>query len=442
MSSSSEGRVRVARTSSAFWLSLCLAMTVLWGRPARADDEPTHGAGAAALDRDTADAAEADGDEPRRQLIRWNEYDGPYFSARLGGGVLVDGVAYSQDRDSKDQMTLHPEVELRDFRFLLKGSIKPLPRVSYTIGYMWDGAEDAWRFRQTGLMIEIPELWGRLFVGRTKEGVSMNKLMVGYQGWTMERATANDAFVPILADGLKWMGNSPGGAFLWSLGWFGDRLSEDETFNRFDTQAVARGVWLPLAADAPDAELLHLGLAYRWAKSDDGFFQFRSRPESFAAQSFAIDTGRFPADHSNLLAPEIYYRRGSWVLGFEYFLHQVSAKEAGDPFLHGGEILAAYLLTGETRPYDRKGGHFDRVSPARPVSSRGRGAWELVLRLSYSDLDDGEIEGGSFWRITPMLNWHLTDHLRLEFSYGYGVLDRFGASGGTHFFGTRFQFQL
>ena len=74
--------------------------------------------------------------------------------------------------------------------------------------------------------------------------------------------------------------------------------------------------------------------------------------------------------------------------------------------------------------------------------SGGRGAWELVLRFSYSDLDDQAIQGGTFWRITPMVNWHLTDNIRLEFSYGYGVLDRFGIQGGTHFFGTRFQFQL
>jgi hypothetical protein len=30
----------------------------------------------------------------------------------------------------------------------------------------------------------------------------------------------------------------------------------------------------------------------------------------------------------------------------------------------------------------------------------------------------------------------------LELTYGYGVLDRFDLKGGTHFFGTRFQFQL
>jgi hypothetical protein len=96
--------------------------------------------------------------------------------------------------------------------------------------------------------------------------------MVGYYGWTMERATANDAFVPILADGLKWMGNSPSGEFLWSIGWFGDRFSEKETFNRFDTQVTLRGVWLPLPADTADDSLLHVGLGLRWAKSNDGFF--------------------------------------------------------------------------------------------------------------------------------------------------------------------------
>jgi phosphate-selective porin OprO/OprP len=57
-------------------------------------------------------------------------------------------------------------------------------------------------------------------------------------------------------------------------------------------------------------------------------------------------------------------------------------------------------------------------------------------------MDDEGIEGGRFWRITPMVNWHLNDNVRLEFTYGFGVLDRFGVHGATHFFGTRIQFQL
>jgi phosphate-selective porin OprO/OprP len=57
-------------------------------------------------------------------------------------------------------------------------------------------------------------------------------------------------------------------------------------------------------------------------------------------------------------------------------------------------------------------------------------------------MDDKSIRGGKFWRITPMVNWHMGDNVRLEFVYGYGSLDRFGVVGKTQFFQSRFQFQL
>ena len=70
----------------------------------------------------------------------------------------------------------------------------------------------------------------------------------------------------------------------------------------------------------------------------------------------------------------------------------------------------------------------------------GPGAWEAVLRVSYIDLDGGNLRGGRFWRVTPMVNWHLSDNLRLELAYGYGQLDRFDLTGGTQFFQSRIQF--
>jgi phosphate-selective porin OprO and OprP len=73
---------------------------------------------------DTLDAAEADGDEPRRRLVSWNEYEGPYFTLRVGGGFLYDYSGYSQNSESKQQMALSPKHDLRDFRVLLKGRFK------------------------------------------------------------------------------------------------------------------------------------------------------------------------------------------------------------------------------------------------------------------------------------------------------------------------------
>jgi phosphate-selective porin OprO/OprP len=41
-----------------------------------------------------------------------------------------------------------------------------------------------------------------------------------------------------------------------------------------------------------------------------------------------------------------------------------------------------------------------------------------------------------------MVNWYMSDNVRLEFIYGYGSLDRFDLVGKTQFLQTRIQFQL
>jgi phosphate-selective porin OprO/OprP len=264
--------------------------------------------------------------------------------------------------------------------------------------------------------------------------------MVGYQGWTNERSTMNDALIPILGDGIKWTGRTPDGHFVYNLGYFYDEWSQAESFNKNDSQAVGRLVWLPFMGT--DKPLLHLAVEGRHAQANDGQLQYRSKPESFQAQSYAIDTGKFPASYADAIGIETYYQPGPLMFGMEYFFNQVHSPETNNPFFHGGEIFAAYLFTGERHPYNSKGAFFEAVSPARPVFEGGPGALEAVLRYSYSDFDSGTIQGGKFWRITPMLNWHLSDNVRLEFVYGYGMLDRFGLKGGTQFFQTRLQLQL
>jgi phosphate-selective porin OprO and OprP len=82
------------------------------------------------------------------------------------------------------------------------------------------------------------------------------------------------------------------------------------------------------------------------------------------------------------------------------------------------------------------------VSPKRSVFEGGRGAWEAVLNLSYADFDSGSFQGGKLLRLTPLVNWHMSDNLRLEFEYGYSVLDRFDLKGNTHFFQFRMQLSL
>jgi phosphate-selective porin OprO/OprP len=65
-----------------------------------------------------------------------------------------------------------------------------------------------------------------------------------------------------------------------------------------------------------------------------------------------------------------------------------------------------------------------------------------MIKFSYSNLTNGPVQGGIFWRVTPMINWYLSDNVRLEFCYGYGVLTRFGTKGATQFFQSRIQLRL
>jgi hypothetical protein len=318
-------------------------------------------------------AGEADAEPPRRRLVKWNEYEGPLFTLRVGAGFLLDYATYSQDAASREQMDLEPGPKIRDTRLVIGGRIKTKRRITYQAGLMYDGYLEEWFVRQTGLMIAVPEAWGNFWIGRSKEGPSLNRVMTGYDGWTHERFTFSDAAIPLLADGIKWLGYLPSRSLIWNVGVFTDWLSKDQSFSYYH-QAVAGRV--------------------------------------------------------------------AWVFGTEYYWEKASSPQTGDPLFHGGDIFANWLVTGETRSYNTTGGYFRQVSPRRTVFEGGPGAVELVLRFSYSDLNDGTLRGGTFWRLTPMANWHLSDFLRLELIYGVGELDRFDLEGTTEFFQSRLQLEF
>lgn len=420
----------------------CFALAFLSGVPLVAQDQqapPTVPGQTSNLD-DSLEAGEAGGEEPARKLVKWNEYDLKYFTLRIGGGFLYEYDAYAQDDESKKQFVMHPDDKVRDMRILLKGRLKFFKKrkVSYSLGVMYDAQNEEWVARQSGLMIEMPEIWGHLWIGRTKEGFSLNKVMVGYGLWTMERFTMSDATIPILADGIKWFGHVKDPNFIWNLGIYKDWLSQNQAFSTYDHQVVGRFAWLP---KLNEDTVLHIGMGARYGVPKDHMLRDRSRPESNVAPYF-VDTGKFEAKDTRMLGPEIYYRPGSLLIGSEYFLQKVNAPASGDPFFHGGDVSVSWLATGETRSYNTQGGYFNQVSPRRPALTGGPGAWEIVGRFSYIDLDSAALKGGKFWRVTPMVNWYLSDNVRLEMVYGFGSLNRFERQGGTHFFQTRLQLQL
>lgn len=412
------------------------------------------------------------------KFLDWNEIQTPILTFRVGGGLLVDFIDYSQDDSSREQVALESYVKLRDTRFILGGQIRASRPIIWQAGLMWDWDQEKWFVRQTGLVMTVPEIMGKLWIGRSKEGVSLNRVMTGYDGWTMERFPFSDASIPLLADGIKWLGASPEHHLVWTLGAFTDWLSEGQSFSYYERQVAGRLGYVRMDTET-SGRLLHVGVGGRLGVPSEDSLQLRARPE-VGASPYIVDTGRFGSTLAGQVGIEAYYRSGSWLFGTEYYVedarfsggpisggpetppgavddrlpeipspaYQVGTEppaelmDPGHVVFHGGDIAAIWLITGETRSYTSVGGFFSPVSPARPVTAGGPGAWEAILRMSYIDLDSGPIQGGSFWRITPMINWHLTGNVRLELAYGYGILDRFNTTGNTHFFQTRLQTQL
>nr|AFK79205.1 phosphate-selective porin o/p [uncultured bacterium F42-01] len=348
-------------------------------------------------------AGEADAEKPRRNLFPYFDWNFGVTTFHIGLGGGFDVATFEQDEDSKEQLTMDPGVKLRDFRFIANGRTKLKRLTTWQIGVMWDGVKEDWFVRQTGVMVAVPEIWGNIFIGRAKEGFSLSKVIQGYQIIPVERMTFTDATIPILADGIKWLGYVPDKHIFWNLGAFTDWLSEHQSFASYNYQFALRGGWAPMES-ASAGKLFHVGVNLRHGQVDNGELQLRSRPESNVAPYF-IDTGKFRAESTNMAGLEAFYRPGAWMFGTEYYWQFVNSPETGDPMFHGGEVFASWFITGETRAYNTNGAFFKGISPRKTLFEGGPGAIEAVVRFSYSDFDNAGVHGGEFWRITPMVNW-------------------------------------
>lgn len=180
-----------------------------------------------------------------------------------------------------------------------------------------------------------------------------------------------------------------------------------------------------LVVDRPDQrEFLHIGASVRHAGTDDQI-RYQAKPGTNAADAF-VDTGIFPAAGADHFGVELQYNSGPFSVGGEYALARVRSTEAGNPHFSGFYVLGSWVITGESRPYDRSAGLFRKIVP------QGRwGAPEIIARYSNVDLNDRLIMGGRYDRIDLGVNWWATTRWKLGADWGRIWLDRFGARSRT-----------
>ena len=172
--------------------------------------------------------------------------------------------------------------------------------------------------------------------------------------------------------------------------------------------------------------------------------RFRTRAE-LRSDSRWLDTGPIAgADWYEILGLEAVLNLGPFQVVAEYQSNwmqrdSVTAGTGPDLNFHGGYVYAAYMLTGEHVPLNRRSGTIDRVRPFENFFvvntcnngvGRGWGAWQVALRYSYLDLSDNDIRGGVENNATLGLVWYFNPHAALQFNAIYGdIKDRAPAGG-------------
>jgi phosphate-selective porin OprO and OprP len=219
-----------------------------------------------------------------------------------------------------------------------------------------------------------------------------------------------------------------------STGIFGDTVTTQNS----DDEGMGAAARLTYAPFFQTNRVLHFGISGgRREPPDSKTVRFRSKPESNiitdpVTTGRLVDTRDIPGgvNYYTLLGGELAVVYGPLSFQSEYIRAEVDRDLGGDLDFDGYYAYASWFLTGESRNYKPDKGVFDLIVPKRPFSlkSGGLGAWEIGVRFSEIDLNDGAINGGEEQDLTVGLNWYPNAFLRLMANY----VDVLELDGGLH----------
>lgn len=345
-----------------------------------------------------------------------------FFTIRPSIALIGDWTGWYQNPTNINQVGVQEnQFQVRSARLNFFGSIGHGYKVSFQVGGEYKGfdidPEQTWVLTDATLTFPIGSRT-KLAIGKMKETFSYEMVGDAANLPQFERVL-NPFFVSrnVGARVTHIFGARKNGTL--SFGAFNDNWDPGSSTNRgWDVTARATAlIW----DDAPD-RWMHFGFAYRHVASE-GTLLYRGRAETNVGSNF-VNTGNIEADDANHYGFEGLLNIGGFSLLGEYIIADVNTPIGDDPQLTGMYITASIVPTGESRPYDRNVGYARRIIPKSYW-----GAPELVFRYAHVDLDDKEIQGGSYDRLSFGVNWWATTRWKFGGLFGFTWLDRFNENG-------------
>lgn len=451
--------------------SLALVLCTLVTRAA-AQDAPPAQPGAPAIPAESAAAVAPAADEPKDKLTelmkRVSDLEGEAKKAKQKAAdaakkptinwmmqIQTDAIWSDQDAANEAAVGSIPDgVAFRRARFGMFGDYGP---VEYRIAM-----DFALQGRPSFIDVyvglsDVPGL-GRVRVGHFFEPFSLEQYSQNRFVTFLERALPTEPIAPGRNTGVMANNTFAGERGTWAVGAFhtDSDVFGDDAGNDFRTAVTGRATYLPWYDEATDGrDLLHVGAAYSARATKDNQVRFAVRPEIRIGSTTPnvppfVDTGNVASSFYQLVGLEALLIRGPFSVQGEYVLVPVDTRARGAVYFQSWYVFGSVFLTGEHRAYRRSTGTLDRIAPRRDFVSRevrslgaGPGAWELALRLSHLDLNNGGVRGGRLTDLTAGVNWYLNPYLRVTANYIRAFqTTRTGRDGTADFYGVRVGFDF
>ncbi|MEF8794166.1 OprO/OprP family phosphate-selective porin [Thiohalorhabdus sp.] len=384
---------------------------------------------------------EAEGDQQP-----WNKYVDEF-----GGRIMYDETFRSDsDDDLADAVAgpgnkLEEGSEFRRLRLYAEGSVAA--NIAYKVQLGLAGSTvDA-----KSVYIKAHDLgpWPDIKIGHFKEPISLQELTSSKYISLMSRTMLTDFFSNGRSAGIQLSDSYLDERLNISVGAFkADFDGSDKETNDPDkgqSYNITGRITSPVFYANDGRQVLHLGVGARQSTSNNGdSLGIGLEPEVHKTNDFVAGTLN-SVDDSQTVVAEVAGVAGPVHGQAEWAQMDVDTNSGSDPDdLTSSYVQAGWLITGETRPYDKGDGDFGRIKPANPLTGwgRGTGAWEVVARFSTLDLSGAADPSTNFTPgltsasreeavgetdVTTLgLNWYPTAHSKWMLNYVDADQDKLG----------------
>lgn len=386
-----------------------------------------------------------------------------YPNAKVTGFFQLDAGYFNQSGGNQAQYgTIQNDMGFRRARLAAAGDVAQNVSYMLEMDFAFPGRPS---FMDVWLDVHDIPLFGNIRVGQWRQPFGMDNLTSVRELTFLERPLMF-GLSPFRETGIGFHDTNESQTITWAGSVYG--APTDAWGNVYGNKGMGtafRLTGLPYY-ECDGRQLLHVGFDHSFQLPGNAGVSYRNTPEyggpfgSSTAQSvpggnvgggaagdipFFYNTGPLFFDTGNLFNAELagVYNSLHWQSELTYAVLDFGGGRAVIP---AATAQAAYLLTGEVRPYNKVAGVLGRIKPLCPFGQDGgMGAWEVAVRYSYIDSNPivpfqpapllpaqpgGPLIpwGGALNDVTLGLNWYLNTYTKFQLNYIIANNNRGGVS--------------